>query len=229
MEFLAAHRVRVVASLPCYSAGAHLGGMVEPSACLGMQAGGHAGRWALYGRRPAGSCASAGQPCSLASCHPCIAALCSPHCRRRHAENVDAQRGGGVFRRSIRGLQLLNAAGYGRPGTGLVLDLVYNPGGVFLAPPQATLEPAYKQARLLACDAVVAVVALGACALCRRRRRRRPGWPAGPCAGPGPDASLGLPPAAVDRCRSWSRATGSSSTPCCASTTCPSSAGWTSW
>jgi radical SAM/Cys-rich protein len=59
--------------------------------------------------------------------------------------NVDAQRGGGVFGRSIEGLRRLNAVGYGRPGSGLVLDLVYNPGGVFLAPPQAKLEPSYKQ------------------------------------------------------------------------------------
>ena len=41
--------------------------------------------------------------------------------------------------------QMLNAAGYGAPGSGLILDLVYNPGGVFLAPPQAALEQAYKQ------------------------------------------------------------------------------------
>ncbi|EFN56641.1 hypothetical protein CHLNCDRAFT_57533 [Chlorella variabilis] len=61
------------------------------------------------------------------------------------AENVDSQRGGGVFRRSIAGLQALNAVGYGQPGSGLSLDLVYNPGGVFLAPPQAKLEPVYKQ------------------------------------------------------------------------------------
>ena len=60
-------------------------------------------------------------------------------------DNVDAQRGGGVFARSVAGLQQLNAAGYGRAGTGLLLDLVYNPNGLFLAPPQATLEPAYKQ------------------------------------------------------------------------------------
>ncbi|GAB4818568.1 hypothetical protein N2152v2_005614 [Parachlorella kessleri] len=59
--------------------------------------------------------------------------------------NVDAQRGKGVFERSIEGLQRLNAAGYGRPGSGLQLDLVYNPGGVFLAPPQSKLEPTYKQ------------------------------------------------------------------------------------
>ena len=64
------------------------------------------------------------------------------------AENVDSQRGGGVFRRSIAGLQALNAVGYGQPGSGLSLDLVYNPGGVFLAPPQAKLEPVYKQVGL---------------------------------------------------------------------------------
>ncbi|KAI7837484.1 hypothetical protein COHA_008675 [Chlorella ohadii] len=69
-QFLADHQVRVVASLPCYS-----------------------------------------------------------------AENVNTQRGGGM----------LNAAGYGQPGSGLHLDLVYNPGGAFLAPPQSKLEPAYKQ------------------------------------------------------------------------------------
>jgi radical SAM/Cys-rich protein len=57
---------------------------------------------------------------------------------------VDAQRGRGVFERSIDGLRALNALGYGRPGTGLVLDLVYNPAGAFLAPPQASLEPAYR-------------------------------------------------------------------------------------
>lgn len=61
------------------------------------------------------------------------------------AENVDKQRGRGVFERSIEGLQKLNAVGYGQPGSGLKLDLVYNPGGPFLAPPQASLEPAYKQ------------------------------------------------------------------------------------
>ncbi|KAL4443396.1 hypothetical protein ABPG75_011133 [Micractinium tetrahymenae] len=60
-------------------------------------------------------------------------------------ENVNKQRGGGVFERSIKGLQMLNALGYGQPGSGLQLDLVYNPGGVFLAPPQSKLEPAYKQ------------------------------------------------------------------------------------
>jgi len=58
--------------------------------------------------------------------------------------NVDAQRGAGVFERSIQGLQILNKHGYGQPGTALQLDLVYNPGGAFLAPSQAKLEPAYK-------------------------------------------------------------------------------------
>ena len=59
---------------------------------------------------------------------------------------MNKQRGGGVFDRSIAALQALNAAGYGAPGSGLQLDLVYNPGGVFLAPPQAKLQEAYKQA-----------------------------------------------------------------------------------
>jgi len=40
---------------------------------------------------------------------------------------------------------MLNGVGYGQPGSGLPLDLVYNPGGVFLAPPQDKLQPAYKQ------------------------------------------------------------------------------------
>lgn len=79
VEFLATHRVRVVASLPCYT-----------------------------------------------------------------ADNIDAQRGRGVFHRSIDGLKKLNAVGYGIPGSGLVLDLVYNPGGVFLAPSQQALEDAYR-------------------------------------------------------------------------------------
>ena len=66
---------------------------------------------------------------------------------------VDAQRGAGVFGRSIAGLQALNAVGYGRPGSGLELDLVYNPGGPFLAPDQATLEVGPRQLRLALCRA----------------------------------------------------------------------------
>jgi radical SAM/Cys-rich protein len=59
-------------------------------------------------------------------------------------ENVDRQRGSGAYVRSVAGLRLLNAAGYGRPGSGLELDLVYNPGGAFLPPPQGKLEADYK-------------------------------------------------------------------------------------
>ena len=59
-------------------------------------------------------------------------------------ENVDKQRGKGVFDKSIRGLQLLNKLGYGQEGSGLELHLVYNPGGAFLPPAQAQLELAYK-------------------------------------------------------------------------------------
>jgi radical SAM/Cys-rich protein len=62
--------------------------------------------------------------------------------------NVDEQRGDGAFDASIRALQALNALGYGRPGTGLVLNLVYNPNGAFLPPAQGALEQDYK--RLLA-------------------------------------------------------------------------------
>jgi radical SAM/Cys-rich protein len=59
-------------------------------------------------------------------------------------ENVDAQRGKGIFAASIRGLKRLNALGYGRPGSGLLLNLVYNPQGPQLPPPQAALEADYK-------------------------------------------------------------------------------------
>lgn len=79
VDFLAEHRVRVVASLPCYS-----------------------------------------------------------------ESNVDEQRGRGVFDASIAALQKLNARGYGT-GDELELDLVYNPGGAFLPPPQQGLEQQYKQ------------------------------------------------------------------------------------
>jgi len=60
-------------------------------------------------------------------------------------ENVDKQRGNGVFSASIRGLQRLNALGYGREGRTLTLDLVFNPQGPVLPPPQAELESAYKR------------------------------------------------------------------------------------
>ena len=60
-------------------------------------------------------------------------------------ENVDKQRGAGVFDKSIRGLQKLNALGYGRDDSELVLDLVFNPQGPVLPPPQAKLEADYKR------------------------------------------------------------------------------------
>ncbi len=59
-------------------------------------------------------------------------------------ENVDQQRGKGVYSRSIKALQLLNGLGYGEEGTGLVLNLVYNPLGPKLPPMQAGLEADYK-------------------------------------------------------------------------------------
>ena len=59
--------------------------------------------------------------------------------------NVDAQRGRGVFEASIRGLHRLNAAGYGDGTRGLVLNLVYNPQGPVLPPPQVALEADYKR------------------------------------------------------------------------------------
>ncbi|MBI3285623.1 MAG: arsenosugar biosynthesis radical SAM protein ArsS [Burkholderiales bacterium] len=79
-EFLAEHRVEVVASLPCYS-----------------------------------------------------------------LENVDKQRGKGVFDQSIAALQKLNALGYGQSGSGLTLNLVYNPQGATLPPAQDQLQAAYKR------------------------------------------------------------------------------------
>jgi radical SAM/Cys-rich protein len=59
--------------------------------------------------------------------------------------NTDAQRGDGVFARSIEALRRLNAEGYGVPGTDLTLTLVYNPVGPSLPPPQAALEDAYRR------------------------------------------------------------------------------------
>ena len=79
-EFLAAHRVGIVASLPCYG-----------------------------------------------------------------EENVDRQRGGGAFAKSIDAMRRLNRLGYGTGASGLQLDLVYNPVGAFLPPEQSTLEARYKE------------------------------------------------------------------------------------
>jgi radical SAM/Cys-rich protein len=61
---------------------------------------------------------------------------------------TDSQRGEGVFERSIRALQMLNAVGYGIAGSGLHLNLVYNPAGAFLPSGQAALEREFKESLL---------------------------------------------------------------------------------
>lgn len=79
-EFLAEHKVRIVASLPCYS-----------------------------------------------------------------EENVDKQRGKGTFKKAIAALRHLNSLGYGREGSGLVIDIMFNPSGAAVAPDQSMLESSYKK------------------------------------------------------------------------------------
>jgi radical SAM/Cys-rich protein len=60
-------------------------------------------------------------------------------------ELVDRQRGAGVYDKSVEAIRRLNALGYGREASGLALDLVYNPQGASLPPPQARLEADYKR------------------------------------------------------------------------------------
>jgi radical SAM/Cys-rich protein len=60
-------------------------------------------------------------------------------------ENVDGQRGKGVYEGSIEGIRKLNALGYGVDETGLILNLVFNPIGPYLPPPQEQLESDYKR------------------------------------------------------------------------------------
>jgi radical SAM/Cys-rich protein len=60
------------------------------------------------------------------------------------ASQTDAQRGDGVFEKSLEALRLLNRLGYGRPDSGLVLNLVYNPVGAFLPPKQEAIEAQFK-------------------------------------------------------------------------------------
>ncbi len=60
-------------------------------------------------------------------------------------ENVDKQRGKGAFDKSILGLQKLNALGYGQPGSGLALNLVFNPQGASLPPDQSALQIDYQR------------------------------------------------------------------------------------
>lgn len=61
------------------------------------------------------------------------------------ALRTDSQRGDGVFEDSIKALQMLNAAGYGKEGSGLKINLVYNPTGTFLPGNQASLEAEFKR------------------------------------------------------------------------------------
>jgi radical SAM/Cys-rich protein len=61
------------------------------------------------------------------------------------AQQTDAQRGAGVFDKSIEALKKLNALGYGRENSALRLDLVYNPAGAFLPPSQRSIEADFKR------------------------------------------------------------------------------------
>lgn len=61
------------------------------------------------------------------------------------AMRTDSQRGEGVFEKSMRALKMLNDVGYGKEGTGLILDLVYNPSGAFLPGSQGELEMEFKK------------------------------------------------------------------------------------
>ncbi len=61
------------------------------------------------------------------------------------ASQTDAQRGEGVFEKSIAALRMLNERGYGKDGSGLLLNLVYNPVGAFLPPKQEAIEAQFKK------------------------------------------------------------------------------------
>ena len=60
-------------------------------------------------------------------------------------KRTDSQRGDGVFEDSIKALKMLNEVGYGKEGSGLLLDLVYNPSGAFLPASQETLQAEFKR------------------------------------------------------------------------------------
>ncbi|MFN6945524.1 MAG: arsenosugar biosynthesis radical SAM (seleno)protein ArsS [Cytophagaceae bacterium] len=62
-----------------------------------------------------------------------------------NADRTDRQRGKGVFADSVKALHLLNDVGYGREGSGLILNLVYNPSGAFLPGSQEELEVQFKK------------------------------------------------------------------------------------
>jgi radical SAM/Cys-rich protein len=72
-----------------------------------------------------------------------VEVIASLPCYLEH--NVDGQRGAGVFHSSIEALRRLNAAGYAQPGSGLALNLVYNPLGPSLPPDQLQLESDYRR------------------------------------------------------------------------------------
>lgn len=61
------------------------------------------------------------------------------------AKQTDAQRGAGVFDKSVQALRMLNDLGYGKPDSDLILNLVHNPVGAFLAPGQAALEAQFRR------------------------------------------------------------------------------------
>ncbi len=69
--------------------------------------------------------------------------MCSLPCYLE--ENVDRQRGRGVYKKSIEALILLNGVGYGKQSAGLILNLVHNPGGASLPSDQSSLEQDYRQ------------------------------------------------------------------------------------
>jgi radical SAM/Cys-rich protein len=72
-----------------------------------------------------------------------VEVVCSLPCYTE--KTVDLQRGKGTFEASIRALRILNRLGYGDPGSGLILNLVYNPVGPHLPPPQEKLEEDYRR------------------------------------------------------------------------------------
>ncbi len=72
-----------------------------------------------------------------------VEVVCSLPCYSE--ENVDRQRGKGTFDLSIRALKIFNELGYGKPASDLTLNLVYNPVGPHLPPPQEQLEQDYKR------------------------------------------------------------------------------------
>ena len=125
IDFLAEHKVHVIASLPCYSA------KVSHTHCLIKHEDGDDDT-CYEGDPNSALCSYGTQVYGLA--HTVA-----------HSQNVNQQRGAGVFDRSISALLALNEKGYGVPGSGLVMDLVYNPLGAFLPPPQESLEAKYKE------------------------------------------------------------------------------------